>query len=210
MSSMGYNDARLANSTTGIYLQRSFNIEPPSARFMPGVGRAKNYSERLRMGKDCDEVYPGIIIGTGETAKNMKYLLDIGVTHLLNTAENDCNMNPKKYGKEGICYKGFRCPDLPQADISQFFDECVEFIDRALSFSCGKVFVSCLLGYSRSTAIVAAYLMQKKNFTAAQALMMLRETRECKPNLGFLQQLGTLDNKLRAQRYRKLNYLTFD
>ena len=75
----------------------------------------------------------------------MKYLLDIGVTHLLNTAENDCNMNPKKYGKEGICYKGFRCPDLPQADISQFFDECVEFIDRALSFSCGKVFVSCLL-----------------------------------------------------------------
>ena len=63
MSSMGYNDARLANSTTGIYLQRSFNIEPPSARFMPGVGRAKNYSERLRMGKDCDEVYPGIIIG---------------------------------------------------------------------------------------------------------------------------------------------------
>ena len=65
--------------------------------------------------------------GTGETAKNMKYLLDIGVTHLLNTAENDCNMNPKKYGKEGICYKGFRCPDLPQADISQFFDECVEF-----------------------------------------------------------------------------------
>ena len=63
MSSMGYNDARLANSTTGIYLQRSFNIEPPSSRFMPGVGRAKNYSERLRMGKDCDEVYPGIIIG---------------------------------------------------------------------------------------------------------------------------------------------------
>ena len=80
-----------------------------------------------------------------EFAKNIKYLLDIGVTHLLNTAENDVNMNPKKYGKEGICYKGFRCPDLPQADISQFFDECVEFIDRALSFSCGKVFVSCLL-----------------------------------------------------------------
>lgn len=91
------------------------------------------------------------LLGTGETAKNMKYLLDIGVTHLLNTAENDCNMNPKKYGKEGICYKGFRCPDLPQADISQFFDECVEFIDRALSFSCGKVFVSCLLVSKQSS-----------------------------------------------------------
>ena len=83
--------------------------------------------------------------GTGETAKNLKYLLDIGVTHLLNTAESDVNVNPKRYTKEGISYKGFRCPDLPQADIGQFFDECVEFIDRALSFSCGKVFVNCLL-----------------------------------------------------------------
>ena len=83
--------------------------------------------------------------GTGETAKNLKYLLDIGVTHLLNTAESDVNVNPKRYTKEGISYKGFRCPYLPQADIGQFFDKCVEFIDRALSFSCGKVFVNCLL-----------------------------------------------------------------
>ena len=67
------------------------------------------------------------------------------MTHLLNTAENDVNVNPKRYTKEGISYKGFRCPDLPQADIAQFFDESVEFIDRALSFSCGKVFVNCLL-----------------------------------------------------------------
>ena len=90
-------------------------------------------------------LYSITLTGTGETAKNLKYLLDIGVTHLLNTAENDVNINPKRYTKEGISYKGFRCPDLPQADISQYFDEAVEFIDRALSFSCGKVFVSCLL-----------------------------------------------------------------
>jgi hypothetical protein len=30
---------------------------------MPGVPRTKTYSERLRMGLDCDEVFPGIIIG---------------------------------------------------------------------------------------------------------------------------------------------------
>ena len=48
------------------------------------------------------------------------------------------------------CYIDHTClSDLPQADISQFFDECVDFIDLALSFSMGKVFVSCLLGYSR-------------------------------------------------------------
>jgi protein-tyrosine phosphatase len=80
----------------------------------------------------------------------------------------------------------------------------VEFIDRALSFSYGLVFVNCLLGYSRSTAIVAAYLMKKKNMSASEALLYLRKTREVKPNVGFLQQLGKLDDELRAQRYRRL------
>lgn len=79
------------------------------------------------------------------TAKNLQYLLNIGVTHVLNTAETDVNINPQRYTKEGICYKGFRVSDVPHANIEQFFDESVEFIDRALSFSMGKVFVACLL-----------------------------------------------------------------
>lgn len=33
---------------------------------------------------------------------------------------------------------------------------------------CVQVFVCCLLGYSRSATIVAAYLMKKKGFTATQ------------------------------------------
>ena len=48
------------------------------------------------------------IIGTGETVKNMKYLQDIGVTHVLNTAETDVNINPQRFKDKGICYKGFR------------------------------------------------------------------------------------------------------
>jgi hypothetical protein len=89
-------------------------------------------------------------------------LLNIGVTHLLNTAENDVNINPKRYQKEGICYKGFRCPDLPQSDIAQFFDESVEFIDRALSFSCGKIFVNCLLVSCYFNKKYLKYLKKKK------------------------------------------------
>ena len=48
------------------------------------------------------------ILGTGETVKNFKYLQKIGVTHVLNTAENDVNINPQRFKDAGISYKGFR------------------------------------------------------------------------------------------------------
>lgn len=196
-------DARMANSSTGMYLMRGMNIEPKEKRMMPGLPVYRDYSQRLRLGLDCDEVYPGIIIGTAETVKNIQYLQNIGVTHVLNTAENDVRINPQRFRDKGIIYKGFSCPDLPQADIAQFFEESTEFIDRALSFSMGLVFVNCLLGFSRSTAIVAAYLMKKKGLSATEALVMMRQEREVKPNVGFLCQIGKLDDELRKERYRR-------
>ena len=63
---------------------------------------------------DCDEVFPGIIIGSGRTAKDLKYLDKLGVTHVLNAAENDVTLNPGKLSKAGIAYKGFRLLDVPQ------------------------------------------------------------------------------------------------
>jgi hypothetical protein len=53
----------LANRTTGLYLTRTFNVDPPEKRMMPGKPFYRTTNERLRMGIDCDEVYPGIIIG---------------------------------------------------------------------------------------------------------------------------------------------------
>ena len=60
---MSLSDARNANASTGMYLMRPMNIEPRDKRMMPGLPVYRDYSERLRLGLDCDEVYPGIIIG---------------------------------------------------------------------------------------------------------------------------------------------------
>ena len=57
-------DPRMANSSSGIYLMRPMNIEPKAKRMMPGLPVYRDYSQRLRLGIDCDEVYPGIIIGS--------------------------------------------------------------------------------------------------------------------------------------------------
>jgi len=174
---------------------------------MPGVPRKLNHTQRIRIKKDCDEVFPGIIVGSGESIKNIDYLLDLGVTHVLNTAEIDVRVDPSKFSKNGICYKGFIVKDMPSANIKQHFQECADFIERALSMRCGLVFVNCFMGYSRAATIVAAYLMLKKNYTATQALMYMRNSREVQPNLGFLQQLAEVDNDLRKERYRKYNSL---
>ena len=64
----------------------------------------------------------------------------------------------------------------------------------------GKVLVNCLKGMSRSSTVVLAYLMLRKNMTAMDALTVVRRHREVCPNDGFLQQLAELDNKLRRER----------
>ena len=36
-------------------------------------------------------------------------MLDLGVTHVINTGEQEIRIDPTKFAKQGICYKGFIC-----------------------------------------------------------------------------------------------------
>merc|ERR1712106_446115 len=145
-------------------------------------------------------------VGTGDCIKDLDYLLDLGITHIINTSEQDVRIDPTKFAKQGICYKGFICKDMPGQNIKQYFEECAEFIDRALSMRCGMVFIAGYMGFSGSATIACAYLMLRKGYSATQALQYMRNSREVQPNLGFLQQLAEKDNELRKDRYRKYNY----
>jgi len=197
---------RLEGDISGRELQRALWTDPPKVRIMPGVPRKLDYQGRMKIRKDCDEVFPQIMVGTGDCIKDLDFLLDLGVTHIINTSEQDVRIDPTKYAKQGVCYKGFCCKDMPGQNITQYFEECAEFIDRALSMRCGMVFIACHMGFSRSATIACAYLMIKKGYSATQALQYMRNSREVQPNLGFLQQLAEKDNDLRKDRYRKYNY----
>ena len=78
------------------------------------------------------QIYPGIILGNGETIQNVEYLKKIGVTHVLNTAERHVSVNPAKYPLHGISYFGFHVDDHPMANIARFFGRTTDFIDEAL------------------------------------------------------------------------------
>ena len=67
-----------------------------------------------------------------------------------------------------------------------------------------KIMVNCQMGVSRSASCAMAYLMIHKSFTAVEALTLIRKSRDCRPNDGFLSQLIHLDNQLRLEREHSL------
>ncbi|XP_059078377.1 dual specificity protein phosphatase 3-like isoform X2 [Tigriopus californicus] len=177
------------------------------------------YELRLERGIDCDPVFFSsdhydqhyihhqssalILIGNLGAARNTFYLKKVGVTHVLNTAEGSrmgtVDTNQNYYKPFGIKYKGLKLLDVAQTNISMYFNEVADFIDDAVR-SGGQVLVNCLMGMSRSSTCVIAYLMLKQNMTAVQALTEVRRHRDVRPNDGFLRQLADLDNKLRRER----------
>merc|ERR1712117_83139 len=156
-------------------------------------------------GVDADEVYPGVFIGNMGAAKSTNYLRKREVTHVLNSAEGTrigtVNASQEFYDPFGIKYKGLKLLDTPQSNISVHFDEVAEFIDDALQGG-GRVMVNCLMGMSRSSTCVLAFLMIKRDKSAVEALAQIRQHRDVRPNDGFLRQIAELDFRLR-QRTRK-------
>lgn len=169
-------------------------------RVMPGFHNASDWEERKAMGIDCDKIYPGIILGNGETIQNVEYLKKIGVTHVLNTAERHVSVNPAKYPLHGISYFGFHVDDHPMANIARFFGRTTDFIDEALCRN-GLIVVNCVMGWSRSATVVAAYLMMKQGMSSAEALQTIRQSRPIRPNPGFLQQLADHENLLNKKPF---------
>merc|ERR1711892_583756 len=181
---------RLEGDITGKELARALYTGPPAVRLMPGIPRKMDYQGRIKIRKDCDEVFPQIMVGTGDCIKDLDYLLDLGITHIINTSEQDVRIDPTKFAKQGICYKGFICKDMPGQNIKQYFEECAEFIDRALHEV--RNGLHCRLhGVQR----VCHYCLR---------LPYAKEG--IQRHLGFLQQLAEKDNELRKDRYRKYNY----
>ncbi|KAJ0016130.1 hypothetical protein NQD34_014420 [Periophthalmus magnuspinnatus] len=149
-----------------------------------------------------NEVYPRIYIGNAFVAQNTMRLQKLGVTHVLNVAEGTSfmhvNTSAEFYAGTGITYHGISANDTEQFNLSAYFEEGAEFIDKALAHNNGKgkVYVHCREGYSRSPTMVIAYLMLHHKLDARQAVATVRHKREIGPNDGFLRQLCQLNERL--------------
>jgi len=70
-------------------LEDILTIECNPIRTLPGRPDVQTTFDRLAIGLDCDEVLPGVILASGKTVKNVAYMRELGITHILNTANRD-------------------------------------------------------------------------------------------------------------------------
>lgn len=156
-------------------------------------------------GVDCDEVFPNLFIGDEATARNIKFLQKMKITHVLNTAEgvwtdySFVDLNAKYFEGSGITYQGLQIWDSTHAKILPFLGCANEFIKSAISTG-GKCLVHCQMGVSRSCVSAMAYMMLTKTWEAVDVMREFRKRRDVRPNDSFLEQIVELDNELRKER----------
>ncbi len=136
----------------------------------------------------ASEIRPGLYLGNKDNAYNMDYLKALGITHVLNVAEQaEC-----PHGNHFI-YEKIPLLDTAEENILKHIASAFKFIDEALKN--GKILVHCISGMSRSASIVAAWLISKENIDVEEALSQLQDKRMVDPNEGFREQLATFAKK---------------
>lgn len=144
------------------------------------------------------KIEDGLYVGSIQTAKNKEELKRLNITHILTVANYMIPLYPNEF-----VYKIINVPDKQDADIKQYFDDCINFIDEAKRTG-GGVLVHCVVGKSRSVTIVVAYLMKKQGMSKSEALQHVRSKRPiASPNPGFRVQLKDFEKSLHEHEKEK-------
>lgn len=143
---------------------------------------------------------------TSTTALCLHLLRRLQITHVLNAAWGKqrnlgmVNTSSTYYSNANIEFMGVEALDVAVFPLFQHFTTAADFIEKALQQN-GKVLVHCGEGISRSSTLVLAYLMIKRNFDVKDAVRTVVAHRNILPNQGFLLQLCQLNDELKNKTY---------
>ena len=161
--------------------------------------KQKIISENIN--KINDKIYLGGIDG----AREIKYLKQEGITHILSLAGKIFSIN---YEKGTFITKIIEIMDFTNENIFKYFKECIQFIENSK-----KIYIHCMAGVSRSASIVIAYLMYKEHKKYFQIYSEVKKKRSIiRPNFGFVFQLKYFENLLIENNYdlKKIDFENFD
>ncbi|KAF5364171.1 hypothetical protein D9756_000122 [Leucocoprinus leucothites] len=184
-----------------VFITPSARTRPnlPLCVMVPAASQTPSSSEILK-----DQLYLGNFSAAQCPEKRKK----LGITHLLSV----CNECPSSSGAAGYTHLQIPVEDTEYSDLLIHLSKSTRFIQEALEQG-GRVLVHCVMGVSRSTTVVAAFLMKHRKMDARSALRYIKQ-REClnkifftelhsnivlvakgrphvHPNYGFIKQLDT-------------------
>lgn len=151
--------------------------------------------------KDKSTNTGGLWLGNICAAENVKDLKDSNINFVVTAMpKSQSEYLSVMYAENQITHKIIDVLDFSDQNVKQHFTECCEFIENALENS--NVLIHCFQGKSRSTTLVAAYLVKTWNRKVDSVLDFIREQRpDTKPNDGFLDQLYDWEKDLATSLY---------
>ncbi|KAK3529353.1 hypothetical protein QTP70_029338, partial [Hemibagrus guttatus] len=133
-------------------------------------------------------------------AQNRTALQRLGITHILNAAHSKHgSVGDQKFYGTSFVYCGIPADDSSHFDLDVYFRPAAEFIHKGLKTVDGKVLVHCIMGMSRSSSLVLAYLMLYHHMSLCSAIQRLVQKRAIYPNRNFLALLLDLDLQLKRK-----------
>ena len=136
-----------------------------------------------------------MFLGSVGAAHDRDALESVGITHVLTVAGGFPPKFPDVYE-----YLVIDVADIASEDLDAHFEKCLKFIARAL-LDGGRVLVHCFAGRSRSSTVVAAYVMATEGLTLTDTMQLIKDARPCaQPNAGFARQLQAFEQHLSDAR----------
>lgn len=149
-----------------------------------------------------------VFAGSVDVACDQALLKENEVTHILNVASFNTQFTVDRGPLDCAINNLFICKhvsimDLPDTDITGYFDDCFAFIDSALDTG-GRILVHCMAGVSRAASIVIGYLMKANDMDFQMAFNHVKAKRpSIRPNDGFMHQLQNYECQLKQLKYSK-------
>ena len=156
-------------------------------------------SETMRQNLIGD--YPSLVLegqlylGRADQAASSRVINDLMITHVLNVTE----VLPVEADNK-LTRLNISVTDDSEADLLTEMPKGIIFMNKVMKEN-GRLLVHCMLGVSRSSTVVIAYLMHTRRWTLADAYDFLRKIRPIvQPNSNFRRQLHLYEEMLFARR----------
>ena len=164
-----------------------------------------NEKKKTITSENINKINEKIYLGGIDGAREINYLKQEGITHILSLAGKIFSIN---YEKGTFITKIIEIMDFTNENIFKYFKECIQFIENSK-----KIYIHCMAGVSRSASIVIAYLMYKEHKKYFQIYSEVKKKRSIIiPNFGFVFQLKYFENLLIENNYdlKKIDFENID